>query len=196
MSDIPDVNDSGVPSLSQAGKYLIIVTAFFGWFFGGTHMAINGLAMRTAALELLVISGEDALTAEDQEKVDELSKSLDTDNDGVIQTAHFGKAESTGDDGKNDITKADLTAVGLTKNPDVVKILGKEGDKNGEISPEELQRYVVDARLGGRAGGWFGYYVCAFLFGAALGGLVFGRIGDRYGRSRGMAAAITCYSGM
>ena len=30
----------------------------------------------------------------------ELSKSLDTDNDGVIQTAHFGKAESTGDDGK------------------------------------------------------------------------------------------------
>ena len=134
VSDAPDVNDSGAPSLSQAGKYLIIVTAFFGWFFGGTHMAINGLAMRTAALELLVISGEDEPTAEDTKKVDELSKSLDTDKDGVIQTAHFRKSGSAGDDGKNDIPKADLTAVGLTKNPDVVKILGKEGDKNGEIT--------------------------------------------------------------
>jgi len=196
VSDVPDVKDGQVSSLTQLGKYLIIVTAFLGWFFGGTHMAINGLAMRTAALELLVISGEGELTAKDKEAVDKLSKSLDTDKDGVIQTAHFKKSGSDGDDGKTEITKAELKAVGLTKNPDVVKILGTAGDKNGEVSPEELQRYVVDARLGGRAGGWFGYYVCAFLFGAALGGLVFGRIGDRYGRSRGMAAAITCYSGM
>ncbi|MEE3283579.1 MAG: MFS transporter, partial [Planctomycetota bacterium] len=196
MSDVPDVKDDQGSSLTQLGKYLIIVTAFLGWFFGGTHMAINGLAMRTAALELLVISGEGELTPEDKTTIDGLSKSLDTDKDGVIQTAHFRKSGSAADDGKNEITKAELAAVGLTKNPDVVSILGKPGDKNGEISSEELQRYVVDARLGGRAGGWFGYYVCAFLFGAALGGLVFGRIGDRYGRSRGMAAAITCYSGM
>ena len=51
MSDVPDVKDDQVSSLTQLGKYLIIVTAFLGWFFGGTHMAINGLAMRTAALE-------------------------------------------------------------------------------------------------------------------------------------------------
>ena len=33
-------------------------------------------------------------------------------------------------------------------------------------------------------------------FGGAAGGLVFGRIGDRFGRVKGMTAAICCYSGM
>ena len=47
-------------------------------------MAINGLAMRTAARELLVISGEGELTPEDKTTIDGLSKSLDTDKDGVI----------------------------------------------------------------------------------------------------------------
>ena len=42
--------------------------------------------------------------------------------------------------------------------------------------------------------GWFAYYVCAFLFGAAAGGLLFGWLGDRVGRSKGMAASILCYS--
>ncbi|MEC9009157.1 MAG: hypothetical protein VX877_07840, partial [Planctomycetota bacterium] len=120
MSDVPDVKDDQGSSLTQLGKYLIIVTAFLGWFFGGTHMAINGLAMRTAALELLVISGEGELTPEDKTTIDGLSKSLDTDKDGVIQTAHFRKSGSAADDGKNEITKAELAAVGLTKNPDVV----------------------------------------------------------------------------
>ena len=41
---------------------------------------------------------------------------------------------------------------------------------------------------------WFAWYQCAFLFGAAAGGLVFGRLGDRIGRSKAMAASILCYS--
>src|SRR5262249_18597987 len=35
---------------------------------------------------------------------------------------------------------------------------------------------------------------CAFLFGAAAGGLVFGSLGDRIGRSRAMALSILTYS--
>lgn len=42
---------------------------------------------------------------------------------------------------------------------------------------------------------FYAWYQCAFLFGAATGGLVFGRIGDRYGRSPGMSASIITYSG-
>lgn len=42
--------------------------------------------------------------------------------------------------------------------------------------------------------GWFAWYQCAFLFGAASGGLVFGRFGDRWGRSKAMAASILTYS--
>ena len=186
MSIAPTTDDNQGPSLSQLGKYLIIATAFLGWFFGGTHMAINGLAMRTAALNLLAISGEGDLTDADRAELTKLTKELDKDADGTLRLS-----ELAGPDAKDGTpSKADLKAAGLVKDPDGVKILGKAGDKDGVISAAELQRYVIDARLGGRASR------CAFLFGAALGGLVFGRIGDRFGRSKGMAAAITCYSGM
>jgi MFS family permease len=42
---------------------------------------------------------------------------------------------------------------------------------------------------------WHGIIDAAFLFGAAAGGLVFGWIGDRWGRVRAMAFAILVYSG-
>lgn len=192
MSFAPNADDNQTPTLTQLGKYLIIVTAFLGWFFGGTHMAINGLAMRTAALNLLAISGEGDVTEADRAELTRLTSELDRDSDGTLRLSELAGADAK--DGTP--SKADLTAAGLSKDPDGVKILGKAGNKDGVISAAELQRYVIDARLGGRAGRWFGFYVCAFLFGAALGGLVFGRIGDRFGRSKGMAAAITCYSAM
>src|SRR5439155_26547791 len=46
----------------------------------------------------------------------------------------------------------------------------------------------------GRVARWFAWYRCAFVFGAAAGGLVFGRLGDWIGRSEAMAASILCYS--
>ena len=179
-------------ALSQAGKIIIIVAAFMGWFFGGTHMAINGLAMRTAALYLLTNSSSGELTEEDRSAIETLQERLDFDGDGVIQTDAFRQSNTS----EGTISKEDLQAVELTKNPDVVKVLGIAGNEDGVLSEEELQRYVIDNRLGPVAGKWFAFYVCAFLFGAACGGLVFGRIGDRFGRSKGMAAAITCYSAM
>jgi MFS family permease len=41
---------------------------------------------------------------------------------------------------------------------------------------------------------WFAYFQCSFLFGAAAGGLIFGRLGDRFGRSSALAGSILCYS--
>lgn len=46
----------------------------------------------------------------------------------------------------------------------------------------------------GEIGQWFGWLVCAFLFGAATGGYLFGFVGDRLGRAKAMAASIMCYS--
>ena len=66
MSEFPTPTDAHASPLSRTGKYLIIATAFLGWFFGGTHMAINGLVMRTAALNLLVVAGEGELTDSDR----------------------------------------------------------------------------------------------------------------------------------
>ncbi len=41
---------------------------------------------------------------------------------------------------------------------------------------------------------WFAWYQCAFLFGAAAGGWVFGWWGDRFGRTQAMGLAVLCYS--
>lgn len=41
---------------------------------------------------------------------------------------------------------------------------------------------------------WVAWYTCAFLLGAACGGLLFGWIGDRRGRVCGMGWSVLCYS--
>jgi MFS family permease len=40
---------------------------------------------------------------------------------------------------------------------------------------------------------WFSWIQCAFLFGAVVGGLGFGAVGDRFGRTKGMGMAILTY---
>jgi MFS family permease len=50
---------------------------------------------------------------------------------------------------------------------------------------------VTDEALRGR---WFSWYVCAFLLGAATGGLGFGWIGDRFGRAKALGFSILTYS--
>ena len=46
----------------------------------------------------------------------------------------------------------------------------------------------------GELGKWFAWYNCAFLLGAAAGGLIFGWLGDRCGRSKALGWSILCYS--
>jgi MFS transporter, SHS family, sialic acid transporter len=46
----------------------------------------------------------------------------------------------------------------------------------------------------GGVGGWMGIITATFLLGAALGGVVFGWLGDRVGRVKAMAFSILCYS--
>lgn len=41
---------------------------------------------------------------------------------------------------------------------------------------------------------WFSWFVTSFLFGAALGGWVFGVLGDRLGRKKALGLAVLCYS--
>lgn len=50
---------------------------------------------------------------------------------------------------------------------------------------------IVDESLVGR---WFSWYICAFLLGAASGGLLFGWMGDRFGRSKAIAWSILCFT--
>ena len=43
-------------------------------------------------------------------------------------------------------------------------------------------------------GVWFSRYVCAFLLGAAAGGLIFGALGDQVGRSKALGFSVLTYS--
>lgn len=46
----------------------------------------------------------------------------------------------------------------------------------------------------GTVGAWFAWYLCAFLLGGAVGGLMFGRLGDRKGRVYALGLSILCFT--
>src|SRR5262249_50751727 len=55
---------------------------------------------------------------------------------------------------------------------------------------QSAQSVVNEAVLGQ----WYAWLLCAFLLGAAFGGLLFGQWGDRAGRTRAMGWSVLCYS--
>ena len=58
-------------------------------------------------------------------------------------------------------------------------------------------RSIAESFVGKQSGlinTWFGRYICAFLLGAACGGILFGWIGDRIGRAKAMGWSILCFS--
>jgi MFS family permease len=70
----------------------------------------------------------------------------------------------------------------------------QERAKRGEAEPlsgSEAARVKAWEESVGR---WFAWNQCAFLFGAAAGGLLFGWLGDRVGRAKAMALSIVTYS--
>ena len=105
-------------TLTQAGRYLIVISAFLGWFFAGWHLGINSLAMGSAAKDLLRDTGQYEVMAVDHESA-----------------------------------KAQI-----------------EQDGTGDI--DALAKTAAENRLKTDSSSWFGYYVCALLFGGAAGGLV------------------------
>ena len=175
------------PALSQAGKYIIIITAFFGWFFGGMHLGITTLSMGSAAKDLLEATGHKAQRPADRDVALEQLNAFDTDQNGVLSQDEYELAFfDRNKDGKVD--QAERTRATLQ--------IQADADGDGRVTLEELSAKAAHDRFGAASSKWFGYYVCALLFGGALGGLVFGRLGDRFGRVTGMTAAICCYSGV
>ena len=82
-------------------------------------------------------------------------------------------------------------------------------DRVGKLDLEEYQQWqkagadrLTDEQAmqlrtwNAAAARWFAWYQCAFLFGAAGGGFIFGRLGDRVGRARSLAISILCFAGL
>ncbi len=100
----------------------------------------------------------------------------------------------------------------LTGQPAAIDLLSQQGDldrgqfdawnkleaernkttkSNSELAIAEK---TLLAQWNAQVGRWFTWFQCAFLFGAATGGLCFGWLGDRLGRSVAMSASILTYS--
>jgi hypothetical protein len=72
------------------------------------------------------------------------------------------------------------------------KIVAKfDENQAGKLDPVEVEKASSREAL---IGGWFGKLIAAFLLGAALGGYVFGWVGDRFGRAKAMGLSILWYS--
>ena len=59
---------------------------------------------------------------------------------------------------------------------------------------EEMARGLEGAALDSFVNGWMAWATALFLWGAALGGIAFGWLGDKLGRVRAMSLSILCYS--
>lgn len=143
--------------------------------------------MGSAAKDLLHGTGHANERPADRKKSEEQLEKFDTDKNGKLNIDEFEKAffdrnkDGAIDDLERKRAKLQISA---------------DEDGDGQITRQELTAKASRDRFGAASSKWFGYYVCALLFGGALGGLVFGRIGDRFGRVKGMTAAICCYSGV
>jgi len=100
----------------------------------------------------------------------------------------------------------------LAMRPAALGLMGEAGQLDGErfsqlsiIKKASLTGTMAplgkeDAALLGAweraAGNWYAYLQCAFLFGAAAGGWLFGRLGDAIGRTRALALSIIWFSAL
>lgn len=67
-------------------------------------------------------------------------------------------------------------------------------DVDAPVAAPEHDKAFAKVILSEQQPKWFSLYSSLFLLGAAAGGFAFGRLGDRAGRVRAMAASIFCFS--
>jgi MFS family permease len=84
----------------------------------------------------------------------------------------------------------------LVARPALIDVLGLKDDDQitRDLDRSKSERTAVKERVDGEFNLWMGRATAAFLFGAALGGWLFGWIGDRVGRVNAMAASVLTYA--
>jgi MFS family permease len=82
----------------------------------------------------------------------------------------------------------------LVGRPALVELLGLTDDAHLAATTKGTAQEEAQKRVDAAVGKWMGGITAAFLLGAALGGWLFGWLGDRVGRVRAMALAVFTYA--
>src|SRR5713101_1027081 len=109
----------------RVGRWMALIAALLGWMFDGFEMGIFPLVARPALIDVLALSEEARLAAQQSDP---------------------------------------------------------------ELKAE------LNKRIDAQVGQWMGRITAAFLLGAALGGWIFGWLGDRIGRVRAMVFSVLTYA--
>ena len=84
-----------------------------------------------------------------------------------------------------------LNITGTIDLPEYDRLLAEQHQSPLE---EADQRQLSDWNAA--AAQWYAWFQSAFLFGAAVGGYLFGRLGDRIGRTQSLAWSLFCFAGL
>ena len=76
---------------------------------------------------------------------------------------------------------------------DLKQYVNLQGSEPGSLTADDQS---LLNQWNSAAAKWFAWYQCAFLFGAAAGGFLLGRLGDRIGRTRALAVSIFVFSAL
>lgn len=85
-------------------------------------------------------------------------------------------------------------AIDAAKFQELSRLMPKKGVVSSAVIPVSVEDLTQWETWKADIARWFAWLQCAFLFGAATGGLLFGRLGDRIGRAKAMSLAILTYS--
>jgi len=159
---------------SKTGQWMVLAAAFLGWMFDGMEMGIFPIAARPAILDMLKLTEKNeatltTLTLKDGKTIEAVSI-IGSSDLAIFTTASEKKTVAAGDVSSRIETK---------------------------VLPENLPdaaRAAVKKSRDGVVGTWMGWITALFLFGAAAGGLIFGWLGDKFGRVRAMTISVLVYS--
>jgi MFS family permease len=149
------------------GQWLAMVAAVLGWMFDGFEMGLHPLVAGPALQELLREEAELDVRA----RLDELGGLGDVPD----SATRLRIEEALNTPGRPMFGRFKTVVKGESK------------------LPEEVRTNLLRA-LEKRINDWNAYTTAVFLFGAAAGGVVFGWLGDRIGRTKAMMWSVLAYS--
>lgn len=174
----PEVTSQPAPdadyALTRTGRWVVLVVALLGWGGSGVLMAITPLIGNSAMIELLDKNGQ-----LNREKYQSAVKYYGTGSKPTrasqvsVVTPPVSPPNGASPTATSSSPPIPAEAMGMNCDP--------------EPPAPDRQQYDAAKTL---VGEWFAWLQASMLFGGATGGLLFGFVGDRHGRAKGLTFSI------